>query len=429
GGTVTETWTATDACGRTIASVSRTITVSPAALPVMTAPANTTVACGAIPAASTITYTNGLTASCLISGTSNPSTLSALPANGCGGTVTETWTATDPCGRTIASVSRTITVSPAALPTMTAPANTTVACGAILPATTITYTNGLTAPCLITGTSNPSTLSALPANGCGGTVTETWTATDPCGRTIASVSRTITVSPAALPTMTAPANTTVACGAIPPATTITYTNGLTAPCLITGTSNPSTLSATPTACGGTVTETWTATDACGRTIASVSRTITVSPAALPVMTAPANTTVACGAIPAASTITYSNGLTAPCLISGTSNPSTLSALPANGCGGTVTETWTATDACGRVIASVSRTITVSPAALPVMTVPANTTVACGAIPAASTITYTNGLTAPCLISGTSNPSTLSALPANACGGTVTETWTATDACG
>src|SRR5437667_331188 len=128
------------------------------------------------------------------------------------------------------------------------------------------------------------------------------------------------------------------------------------------------------------------------------------------MTAPANITVACGAVPAASTIAFSNGLTGSCLISGTSNPSTLSALPANGCGGTVTETWTATDPCGRVIASVSRTITVSPAALPTMTAPANITVACGAIPAASTITYSNGLTGSCLISGTSNPSNFSAIP-------------------
>src|SRR5260221_9785810 len=96
--------------------------------------------------------------------------------------------------------------------------------------------------------------------------------------------------------------------------------------MISATPTPSTISATATACGGTVTETWTATDACGRTITSVSRTITVSPAALPVMTAPANTTVAWGAIPAASTITYTNGLTAPCLISGTSNPSTFSAI-------------------------------------------------------------------------------------------------------
>src|SRR5207247_1849589 len=176
--------------------------------------------------------------------------------------------------------------------------------------------------------------------------------------------------------------------------------------------NPITFSAVrATECGGTVTETWTATDACGRPLASVSRTITVNPAALPTMTAPGPINVACGAVPAASTITFTNGLTGTCLITGTSNPSTFSALPATGCGGTVTETWTATDACGRALASVSRTITVDPAALPTMTAPGPINVACGSVPAASTITFTNGLTGTCLITGTSNPSTFSALPA------------------
>jgi hypothetical protein len=47
-----------------------------------------------------------------------------------------------------------------------------------------------------------------------GTVTETWTATDICGRTLTEVSRTITISPAALPTMTTLYNA-VACGALP----------------------------------------------------------------------------------------------------------------------------------------------------------------------------------------------------------------------
>src|SRR5207247_1339467 len=103
------------------------------------------------------------------------------------------------------------------------------------------------------------------------------------------------------------------------------------------------------------------------------------------MTAPGPINVACGAVPAASTITFTNGLTGSCLITGTSNPSTFSALPATGCGGTVTETWTATDACGRPLASVSRTITVDPAALPTMTAPGPINVACGAVPAASTI--------------------------------------------
>ncbi|MDI1316008.1 hypothetical protein, partial [Flavobacterium sp.] len=384
GGTVTETWTATDSYGRTITSVSRIITVSPAALPTMTAPAAITVACGSIPSASTISFSNGLTGSCAINGTSNPSTFTATP-NSCGGTVTETWTATDSCGRALASVSRTITVSPAALPTMTAPATITVACGSVPAASTISFSNGLTGSCAITGTSNPSTFSTT-TSACGGTVTETWTATDSCGRALASVSRTITVSPAALPTMTAPAAITVACGSVPASSTISFSNGLTGACAITGTSNTSTFSTTTSACGGTVTETWTATDSCGRALESVSRIITVSPAALPTMTAPAAITVACGSVPASSTISFSNGLTGACAITGTSNTSTFSATP-SACGGTVTETWTATDSCGRALASVSRIITVSPTDLPTMSAPASITVACGSVPASSTISF------------------------------------------
>src|SRR6185503_19964694 len=179
--------------------------------------------------------------------------------------------------------------------------------------------------------------------------------------------------------------------------------------LVSGTSNPSTFSAAPGGCGGPVTETWTATDICGRPLASVTRTITVDPAVLPTMTAPADITVACGSIPGPSTLTYTNGGSGACLISGTSDPSTLSAAPGT-CGGPVTETWTATDICGRPLASVTRTIIVNPAVLPTMTAPANITVACGSIPGPSTLTYTNGGSGACLISGTSDPSTLSAAP-------------------
>ncbi|WP_139225584.1 beta strand repeat-containing protein, partial [Flavobacterium succinicans] len=222
----------------------------------------------------------------------------------------------------------------------------TVACGA-LTTSTLSYSNNSTT-CPISG-SVTSTLSAIPST-CGGPVTESWTFTDQLGRTI-SKTRTITVSPAALPTMTAPADITVACGALPAPSTLSFSNGLTGGCEISGTSNASTFSTTPNSCGGTVTETWTATDTCGRALASVSRTITVSPAALSTMTAPADITVACGALPAPSTISYSNGLTGGCEISGTSNASTFSTTP-NSCGGTVTETWTATDTCGRALASV-----------------------------------------------------------------------------
>ncbi|MFV5696551.1 gliding motility-associated C-terminal domain-containing protein [Flavobacterium sp. LB3P122] len=426
GGTVTETWSSKDICGRTITAVSRIITVTPAALPTMSPPANITVACGSIPVPSTISFSNGLNGGCLISGTSDPSTFSATP-NGCGGTVIETWTAMDNCGRTVTAVSRTITVSPATLPTMTAPGNITVACGSMPAPRTINFSNGLSSGCLISGTSNPSSFSITP-NACGGTVTETWTGMDICGRTVAAVSRIITVNPAALPTMTAPSNITVACGSIPAPSTINFTNGLNGGCLISGTSNFSTFSSSPNSCGGTVTETWNATDSCGRTITTVSRIITVSPAILPIMTAPSNITVACGSIPAPSTINFTNGLNGGCLISGTSNSSNLSSIP-NSCGGTVTETWAGTDTCGRTVTTVSRIITVSPAVLPIMTAPANITVSCGAIPASTTITFSNGLSGACLISGTSNPSTFSTTVSGYCNGKVIETWTATDICG
>jgi sarcosine oxidase delta subunit len=428
GGPVTETWTATDVCSRTLTPVTRTITVSPATLPVLATQTNTIVSCGTAMTPTTIAYTNGLSGACLISGTSNNSTFSAQsPAGVCGGNITQTWTATDLCARPLVNRTRIITVTAAPQPTMTAPANITVACGTALTTSTLPFTNGLSGGCLISGTSNTSTLSATP-NACGGTVTETWTATDICGRTLEAVSRTITISPALLPTLSTPANITVACGAIPTPSTRTYTNGLTGGCLVSGTSTTSTFTAAPSACGGTVTETWNATDGCGRALAPVSRTITVNPATLPTMTAPANITVACGAIPAPSTRPYTNGLSGGCAISGTSDASTFSATPP-ACGGTVTETWTATDVCGRTIASVSRTITVTPAAVPTMTSPGDITVACGAIPATSTLPYSNGLTGGCEISGTSNTSTFTVTP-GACGGTVTETWTsADDACG
>ena len=160
--------------------------------------------------------------------------------------------------------------------------------------------------------------------------------------------------------MTALADVTVACGGLPASSTISFSNGLSGNCLINGTSNHSTFTATPAACGGNVTETWTATDICGRILASVSRVITVSPAALPVMIAPAANTisVACGTLPVPSTLFFTNSLPDGCLINGTSNPSTF-VTTAGTCGGTLTEIWTATDACNRALATVSRTVTVS----------------------------------------------------------------------
>ncbi|MEJ7679911.1 MAG: T9SS type A sorting domain-containing protein [Segetibacter sp.] len=84
----------------------------------MTAPADITVECDALPAPSRIPFSNGLTGGCGISGTSNLSTFST-PTSTCNGTVTETWTAKDACGRDLAPVSRTIHIVDHTAPTIT----------------------------------------------------------------------------------------------------------------------------------------------------------------------------------------------------------------------------------------------------------------------------------------------------------------------
>src|SRR4029079_1997638 len=153
------------------------------------------------------------------------------------------------------------------------------------------------------------------------------------------------------------------CGATPASSTLTFTNGLAGSCLITGTSATSTFSAAPGPCGGTITETWTATDACGRALAPVTRTITVTPAPAPVFTgAPVDVTVACGSIPGVPTVDYSNGASGSCLISGTVTATRSGTV--TGCGGTLTDSRTYTDACGRTI-SGSKTLTGTPGCAPV----------------------------------------------------------------
>ncbi|HEX5654123.1 MAG TPA: T9SS type A sorting domain-containing protein, partial [Chitinophagaceae bacterium] len=131
-------------------------------------------------------------------------------------------------------------------------------------------------------------------------------------------------------------------------------NGGSGACQISG-SVTSTLTGSHTRCGGLYTETWTFTDNCGRTITR-SRTITVTPAPAAVfVNAPGNITAqVCGIAPQPTSLSYSNGQTGNCAISG----SVMSVIT----GGTVancglyTETWTFTDPCGRGSITHVRTI-------------------------------------------------------------------------
>ena len=271
-GTTNVTATATNSYGTSTCNF--TVTVSDNEAPIFNTISAVTVSCGTsllpgnigTPTASDNCTTSGN----IIFTYTDDKTLTL-----CGGIIIRSWTATDE-SKNQTTATQTINVSAAALPTMTAPAAITVACGGLPISSTISFSNGLTAGCLDSGTSDNSTFSTIPS-ACGGMVTETWTATDICGRTIAAVSRIITVSPAALPTMTVPAAATIslACGASPIPSKLSFTNGLAGGCLINGTSNVSTFVTTAGTCGGSLTEIWTATDVCGRQLSSVSRAVTI----------------------------------------------------------------------------------------------------------------------------------------------------------
>jgi hypothetical protein len=300
GGTITQTWTFTDDCDRTITHV-QTITVEPAPEADWTGPpADTTLSCEEAQAyAATplpLSYTNGATAACLIEGQVE----GVIDANfdECGGAITQTWTFTDNCDRTITHV-QTITVEPSPEADWTGPpADTTLSCeeAQVYAATPLplNYTNGATDACLIEG----QVEGVIDANfdECGGAITQTWTFTDNCSRTITHV-QTITVEPAPEADWTGPpADTTLSCeeaqayAATP--LPLSYTNGATAACLIEG-QVEGVIDANFDECGGAITQTWTFTDNCSRTITHV-QTITVDPAPEAAWTGPpADTTLSC----------------------------------------------------------------------------------------------------------------------------------------
>ena len=209
--------------------------------PTFTAPPGAvTVACDAVPAVSSLSFTNGAAVPCLISGMVT-STQTAHPG-ACGGMITETWTipsATN-CGRGDIVHTRAITVSPATAPTAAAVTNpgplSCPAAEAFTTAPEATYTNGLTGDCEISG-SFVGTVTGHPG-ACGGTITVSYTdAIDACGNTVtAPADVVITVNPMMAPSFTAlPMDMAVQCIAdIPAVSSLSFTNNATGSCEISG---------------------------------------------------------------------------------------------------------------------------------------------------------------------------------------------------
>ena len=169
--------------------------------------------------------------------------------------------------------------------------------------------------------------------------TYTVTVTDNNG-CIEVVNVVVTNTPCSTPTFVhEPSNVTVACiGDVPVTVNLAWSDG----CAGAGTAIgiDGTLIGGP--CGGTITRTWSYTNSCGNS-ASVSQIITINDNIAPVFNAiPADITVQCyGDVPVITDLVWTDNCDGTGSVVGVEY-----ALVGDYCGGTITRTWSYTDACG-----------------------------------------------------------------------------------
>ncbi|MCB0549213.1 MAG: hypothetical protein KDD19_16665, partial [Phaeodactylibacter sp.] len=425
-GVIQRTWTVADCSGNST-SVTQAITLQDNAPPVITGaiPANITVVCGAIPPAVPLAATDDCDASVVSTG---PPVDNTSGLNACGvGVIQRTWTVAD-CSGNSTSVTQSITVQDATPPMITgpAPANITVSCGAIPPAGPLPASDNCDASVSSTG---PPVDDLNGLGPCGvGTVLRTWTVAD-CSGNSTSVTQTITVSDAQLPTIfNAPADITLNCGSpLPPASPLVASDNCDP--TVTTTGPPAEDNSGLGACGlGVIQRIWSVADCSGNTAIAI-QSITLADAAPPVITqpVPANVVVDCnGALPPAVPLAASDDCD-PGAFQTEVPLDDLSGLDACGTG-VIQRSWTVSDCSGNTTVA-TQTITVVDLEAPVIldAVPADVTVSCLNMPAAAPLAAFDLCDGNIFSTGIPVDD-LSGL--GACGaGEVVRTWTVTDCAG
>ena len=412
--TITRTYKATDACGNSVVCT-QTITVSDTLPPVPpAAPADLNLQCAVdVPAAIDLTATDNC------DGDITVSPLTQITPGACINdfVMVRTWTFTDNCGNA-SSISQTITVLDTLPPVPpAAPADLHLQCAVDVPPAV-----DLTASDNCDGDITVSPVTQITPGACINdfVMVRTWTFTDICGNA-SSISQTITVLDTLPPVPpAAPADVSLQCAVdVPPAVDLTASDN----CDGDITVSPVT-QITPGACINdfVMVRTWTFTDICGNA-SSISQTITVLDTLPPVPpAAPADVSLQCAVdVPPAVDLTASDNCDGDITVSPVAQITQGTCLNDF----VMVRTWTFTDLCGNA-SSVSQTITVDDTTPPTINCPAGFQVAglqnvpacnpndasasdnCGAV----TITCTQG-----------------PLVGDGCIGTVTNTYTATDACG
>ncbi|WP_281979832.1 gliding motility-associated C-terminal domain-containing protein [Tenacibaculum mesophilum] len=405
-GTYTNTWTFTDACGRTSGQFIQTITVTDTTAPTLSSePADVSVDCESIPVVPTITATDNCDSTVDVTFTEVSNTV----VDGCGEIVRQ-WESTDNCGNTV-SHTQTITVTDTTAPTLSSePADVSVDCEAIPSVPTITATDNCDSVVDVVFTEVSNTV----VDGCGEIVRQ-WESTDNCGNTV-SHTQTITVTDTIAPVLSAaPADVSVDCEAIPAVPIITATDNCDTVVDVIFTEVSNTV---VDGCGEIVRQ-WESTDNCGNTV-NHTQTITVTDTTAPVLSAePADVSVDCEAIPSVPTITATDNCDSVVDVVFTEVSNTV----VDGCGEIVRQ-WESTDNCGNTV-SHTQIITVADTTAPVLSAtPADVSVDCEAIPAVPTITATDNCHSVVDVVFTEVSNTV----VDGCGEIVRQ-WESTDNCG
>jgi hypothetical protein len=256
-----------------------------------------------------------------------------------------------------------------------------------------------------------------------GTTVVVWTVTDGSNNT-ATCSFGVTVVDNQPPVITCPGAVTVSCaGNIPapnPALVVATDNCGTVTKEHLSTSSPYNVTCTNRF---SVTRSYRATDGSGNT-AMCSQVITVYDNTAPVFTfVPANVTVQCNSVPAVGTPVASDNCGGTVTIAYNGQTTAAGACQDTY---TITRQWTATDACGNTKTATHRISVVDTQKPGFISVPANVTVQCNAIPNPAVPTATDNCDTSVTVTYNGQTSTAGAC-ANAY--TLTRRWTAADNCG
>ncbi|TXE06501.1 hypothetical protein ES711_13385 [Gelidibacter salicanalis] len=404
----TITFTATDGCGNT-SSTTATYTISDTTAPVFAAlPGETTIDCAVTPEFAQAVATDAC-------GSEVGLTFEDIKTAGeCEGayTITRTWTATDACGNA-STASQTINIQDITAPVIAAlPGESTVECGVESNFAQATATDACGSEVTLTFADVKTESDSTGAYA----ITRTWTATDACGNA-STASQTITVkNNTELVIAPLPAESTVDCGVEPSFAQAVAAGACGAEVTLTFEDVT-----TEGDCTGTytITRTWTAKGANGKT-ATASQTINVVDTTAPVIAAlPGESTVECGVEPnfAQATAMDACGSEVTLTFADVKTESDSTGAYA------ITRTWTATDACGNA-STASQTINVKTnSEITIAALPAESTIECGAEPNFTQATATGSC-------GSEVTLTFTDVTTNGdCVGTysITRTWTAMDA--